>query len=99
MGKGVHITLADVPPGPVEPRSVCKNRSVTFPPEAGAQLWQPLQHGREDWRRICFRLRNSVEGVNGFGKDPLFKTKPLGDWTPKGCLTKTDNNTETEPDQ
>ncbi|WP_282701166.1 hypothetical protein [Streptomyces sp. CC219B] len=154
MGKGVHITLVDVPPSPVEPHSVCKNGSVTFPPEAGAQLWQPLQHGREDWQRIYFRLRNSVEGVNGFGKDPLYehfesggtrrirgiaaqtlllafqlghanrrkltawadaialngdrprrrptrrrKTKPLGAWTPKGYLTKTDNKTETEPDQ
>ncbi|MFF4356720.1 hypothetical protein [Streptomyces sp. NPDC001604] len=154
LGKGVHLTLVDVLPSPVEPHAVCKSGSVTFPPEAGAQLWQPLQHGREHWQRIYFRLRNSVEGVNGFGKDPLYehfesggtrrirgiaaqtlllafqlghanrrkltawadaialngdrprrrptrrrKTRPLGDWTPKGYVTKTDKRTENEPDQ
>ncbi|MEW1778802.1 NAD(P)-binding protein [Streptomyces sp. NPDC086777] len=50
---------------------VCKSGGVTFPPGAGAQLWQPLQHGREHWQRIHFPLRNSVEGVNGFRRDPL----------------------------
>ncbi len=71
MGRGVEIPLVDVTPSPTAPPAVCGQRSITVPPEAGANLWQPLQYGRETWQRIYFRMRNSVEGINGFAKDPL----------------------------
>ncbi|MFE5602556.1 hypothetical protein ACFQ8O_25605 [Streptomyces coelicoflavus] len=47
--------------------------STTVPPEAGANLWQPLQYGSEAWQRVYFRLRNSVEGINGYARDPLYE--------------------------
>ncbi|MFE7128343.1 hypothetical protein [Streptomyces sp. NPDC057617] len=71
LGSGVEIPLLDIIPSPTAPPPVCKQRSMTVPPEAGAALWQPLQYGHDMWQRVYFRLRNSIEGVNGFAKDPL----------------------------
>lgn len=71
MGRGIELPLIDITPSPTPPPAVCEQRSITVPPEAGANLWQPLQYGRETWQRIYFRLRNSIEGINGFAKDPL----------------------------
>ncbi|WP_155057102.1 hypothetical protein [Streptomyces blattellae] len=44
-----------------------------MPPEVGAQHHQVFPYGGEDWQRVYFRLRNSVEGFNGFAKDPLYE--------------------------
>jgi hypothetical protein len=57
---------------PLEKRLRCRPwTTITVPPESGANLWQPLQYGSEAWQRVHFRLRNSVEGINGYAKDPL----------------------------
>lgn len=71
MGRGIELPLVDVTPVPTQPDAVCTSKSITVPPQAGANLCQPLQYGREAWQRIYFRLRNSIEGINGFAKDPL----------------------------
>ncbi|CAM5736244.1 hypothetical protein SALBM311S_08022 [Streptomyces alboniger] len=61
------------PPAPLASPLWCSQKTVTVPPEAGANLWQPLQYGSEAWQRVYFRLRNSVEGINGYAKDPLYE--------------------------
>ncbi|WP_316771620.1 hypothetical protein [Streptomyces sasae] len=71
LGRGIHVPLVDPAPKPVDSPLCCKQHTITIPPESGANLWQPLQYGSEDWQRVYFRLRNSVEGINGFAKDPL----------------------------
>ncbi|MFE2282597.1 hypothetical protein ACFXDJ_00150 [Streptomyces sp. NPDC059443] len=71
LGRGIHLPLVDPLPRPGDPPKVCEKRSLTVPPEAGAKLWQPLQYGTAEWQRVYFRLRNAIEGMNGFAKDPL----------------------------
>ncbi|MFF0221645.1 hypothetical protein [Streptomyces sp. NPDC004629] len=71
LGRGIHLPLVDPKPGPAGPTACCKQRTITVPPESGANLWQPLQYGSEAWQRVYFRLRNSIEGMNGYAKDTL----------------------------
>jgi hypothetical protein len=73
LGRGIHLPLVDPAPNPAGSPPCCDQRTVTVPPEAGANLWQPLQYGSEAWQRVYFRLRNSVEGINGYAKDPLYE--------------------------
>lgn len=73
LGRGIHLPLVDPAPSPVGSPPCCSQKTVTVPPEAGASLWQPLQYGSEAWQRVYFRLRNSVEGINGYAKDPLYE--------------------------
>ncbi|WP_406731460.1 hypothetical protein [Streptomyces sp. NBC_01794] len=56
---------------PAGPLKVCRQRSVTLAPTSGAKHWQPLEYGDEEWQKVYFRLRSSVEGCNGFAKNPL----------------------------
>lgn len=71
FGRGIHLPLVDPEPSPVGPVKVCRQRSVTIAPTEGAKHWQALEYGDEEWRKVYFRLRNSVEGFNGFAKSPL----------------------------
>jgi hypothetical protein len=48
---------------------ICRQDSITIPPEAGAKHAQDLPYGGQDWDRTYHRLRNSVESINGFAKD------------------------------
>ncbi|MEU0677916.1 hypothetical protein ABZ330_34555 [Streptomyces sp. NPDC006172] len=73
LGRGIHLPLVDPAPSPAGSPPCCSQKTVTVPPEAGASLWQPLQYGSEAWQRVYFRLRNSVEGINGYAKDPLYE--------------------------
>jgi hypothetical protein len=73
LGRGIHLPLVDPAPSPAGSPLCCSQKTVTVPPEAGANLWQPLQYGSEAWQRVYFRLRNSVEGINGYAKDPLYE--------------------------
>ncbi|MFE7606995.1 hypothetical protein [Streptomyces celluloflavus] len=73
LGRGIHLPLIDPTPKPTGSPKCCIQKTVTIPPEAGANLWQPLQYGSETWQRIYFRLRNSIEGINGYAKDPLYE--------------------------
>lgn len=71
LGRDPRLPLTDPEPSPAGPAKICAQQSITIPPEAGAQHHQALPYGGEDWQRVYFRLRNSVEGFNGFAKDPL----------------------------
>ncbi|MFS4092213.1 hypothetical protein [Streptomyces sp. AF1A] len=71
LGRGVHLPLVDPEPSPTGPVKICRQRTVTISPEAGAKHWQALEYGSREWQKVCFRLRNSVEGYNGYAKNPL----------------------------
>lgn len=65
-------------PSPVAPPKVCAQASITIPPQAGAKHDQDLQYGTAPWAAVYFRLRNSVEGINGFSKDPAHENIEAG---------------------
>lgn len=68
--------LRTVRPAPelvANPPRACRQQSVTVPPEAGAKLAQTLVYGSEEHSRVYGTLRNSIEGMNGFAKDPAFE--------------------------
>ncbi|MFJ4989003.1 hypothetical protein ACIP9H_35055 [Streptomyces sp. NPDC088732] len=71
LGRGIQLPLVDPEPSPTGPVKVCRQRAITLAPEEGAKHWQALDYGDEQWQKIYFRLRNSVEGFNGFAKSPL----------------------------
>jgi hypothetical protein len=71
LGRDPRLPLLDPQPTPMGPYKVCRRHSVTMAPEEGAKHWQPLDYGTAEWKKIYFRLRNSVEGFNGFAKSPL----------------------------
>ncbi|MFE1308299.1 hypothetical protein [Streptomyces sp. NPDC058755] len=71
MGRGIHLPLVDPEPSPVGPLKVCRQRTITISPETGAKHWQALEYGGPEWQKVYFRLRNSVEGYNGYAKNPL----------------------------
>ncbi|MGW0610410.1 hypothetical protein [Streptomyces sp. NPDC002788] len=73
LGRGIHLPLVDPAPSPAGSPPCCSQKTITVPPESGANLWQPLQYGSEAWQRVYFRLRNSVEGNNGYAKDRLYE--------------------------
>ncbi|MET7538427.1 hypothetical protein [Streptomyces sp. NPDC005349] len=58
-----------------EPRRAAQGpppaRSITLAPAEGSKHWQALEYGGEQWQKVHFRLRNSVEGYNGYAKSPL----------------------------
>ncbi|MGW7464965.1 hypothetical protein ACWGJT_09695 [Streptomyces xantholiticus] len=71
MGRGIHLPLVDPEPSPVGPLKICRQRSITLAPAEGAKHWQALDYGDDKWQKVYFRLRNSVEGYNGYAKNPL----------------------------
>jgi hypothetical protein len=71
LNRGIHLPLVDPEPSPAGPVKICRQRSITLAPEAGAKHWQPLEYGSSQWQKTYFRLRNSVEGYNGYSKNPL----------------------------
>ncbi|MBR7831723.1 hypothetical protein KDL01_00540 [Actinospica durhamensis] len=72
------LPIVDPAPSPVGPPKICRQDSITIPPEAGAKHAQDLAYGGEEWAKIYFRLRNSVEGINGFAKDPVHEAIEAG---------------------
>ncbi|MER7837271.1 hypothetical protein ABTY98_15510 [Streptomyces sp. NPDC096040] len=70
LGRGIH-PLIDPEPSPAGPVKVYRQNTITVSPEAGAKQWQALEYGGPEWQKIYFRLRNSVEGYNGYAKNPL----------------------------
>lgn len=71
MGRGIHLPLIDPEPSPTGPLKICRQRTITVSPDAGAKQWQALDYGSPEWQKVYFRLRNSVEGYNGYAKNPL----------------------------
>lgn len=56
----------------VQPPKVCTQQSVTFPPDAGAKLVQPLHYGSAEWRAHFTTPRNTNEGLHGVLKDGAY---------------------------
>ncbi|WP_216892058.1 hypothetical protein [Nocardia alni] len=68
-GKDLPTVLNPPNPSP----KICANReSVTFGPADGAKYGQALQYGTDAWHARYATARNTVEGFNGFVKDPAY---------------------------
>ena len=52
------------------PPPSCSQQSVMIPPEAGAKYGQPLLYQSAEWSTTYNLLRNTMEGMNGYVKDP-----------------------------
>lgn len=72
------LPIVDPAPSPVGPMKICRQDSITIPPEAGAKHAQDLAYGSPTWDRVYHRLRNSVESINGFGKDSVHEDIEAG---------------------
>lgn len=56
---------------PSHPDRICTNKSsVSFPPTAGAKYAQTLHYGSSEWHAMYSTARNTIEGFNGYVKDP-----------------------------
>jgi hypothetical protein len=55
---------------PLEPPALCRQSAITIAPDVGARHAQSLAFGSESWSRHYATLRNTIEGWNGFAKDP-----------------------------
>jgi len=56
------------PPG--EPPKICRQTAITIAPDAGARYRQDLPYGSPAWHARYATLRNTIEGLNGYVKDP-----------------------------
>jgi hypothetical protein len=75
--RGVNLTLRARVTPPAHPDRICTNKtSVSFPPSAGAKFRQALPYKTKEWQ-ATYNLRNTVEGFNGYVKDP--NREALGD--------------------
>ena len=55
---------------PAEPPKVCTQSAITVAPDIGARHRQDLAFGSERWASTYAAYRNTVEGWNGYVKDP-----------------------------
>ena len=55
---------------PDEPPKLCRQTAITIPPDAGARYRQDLPYGSPAWHARYATLRNTIEGLNGYAKDP-----------------------------
>jgi hypothetical protein len=55
---------------PADPPKVCGQVAITIAPDVGARHRQALPFASEEWARTYATLRNTIEGLNGFLKDP-----------------------------
>jgi hypothetical protein len=55
---------------PDEPPKVCTQTAITIAPDAGARYRQDLPYGSPAWHARYATLRNTIEGLNGYAKDP-----------------------------
>jgi hypothetical protein len=55
---------------PADPPRICRQTAITIAPDTGARHRQDLAFGSETWARRYATLRNTIEGLNGFVKDP-----------------------------
>ena len=59
---------------PAWPPRVCTQSAVTIAPDIGARHRQRLAFGSETWARHYATCRNTIEGLNGFAKDPAHES-------------------------
>jgi hypothetical protein len=55
---------------PEEPPKICTQTAITIAPDAGARYRQDLPYGTPAWHARYATLRNTIEGLNGYAKDP-----------------------------
>jgi hypothetical protein len=55
---------------PPEPPRLCRQTAITIAPDIGARYRQDLPYGTPAWHAAYTTLRNTVEGLNGYLKDP-----------------------------
>ncbi len=55
---------------PAEPPSICRQTAITIAPDTGARYRQDLPYGTPAWHARYATLRNTIEGLNGYVKDP-----------------------------
>ena len=55
---------------PDEPPRVCRQTAITIPPGTGARYRQDLPYASPAWHARYATLRNTIEGLNGYAKDP-----------------------------
>jgi hypothetical protein len=55
---------------PEEPPKACRQTAITIPPGTGARYRQDLPYGTPAWQARYAALRNTIEGLNGYAKDP-----------------------------
>ena len=55
---------------PEEPPKLCRQTAITIPPDAGARYRQDLPYGTPARQARYATLRNTIEGLNGYAKDP-----------------------------
>lgn len=55
---------------PTSPPLLCSQHAITIAPDVAARYAQSLAYGSEEWARHYATLRNTIEGWNGFVKDP-----------------------------
>ena len=64
LGKVPVLSPPEVPP------KVCTQSAVTVAPDVGARHRQDLAFGTGEWARTYATYRNTIEGLNGYVKDP-----------------------------
>jgi hypothetical protein len=55
---------------PAEPPRLCRQTAITIAPDTGARYRQDLPYGSPAWHQCYATLRNTIEGLNGYAKDP-----------------------------
>ncbi len=55
---------------PQELPRLCRQTAITIAPDLGARYRQDLPHGSPAWHARYATLRNTIEGLNGYVKDP-----------------------------
>ena len=55
---------------PPEPPRICTQTAITIAPDIGARYRQDLPYGSPAWHKTYATLRNTIEGLNGYAKDP-----------------------------
>jgi hypothetical protein len=59
---------------PSDPPKVCTQSAVTIAPDIGARHRQDLAFGSPEWVEVYATYRNTIEGTNGFVKDPAHES-------------------------
>ena len=55
---------------PQEPPRLCRQTAITIAPDIGARYRQDLPYASPAWQARYATLRNTIEGLNGYAKDP-----------------------------
>ena len=55
---------------PHQPPRLCRQTAITIAPDTGARYRQDLPYGSPAWHARYATLRNTIEGLNGYAKDP-----------------------------